>query len=106
MNVEPHDLDLNFQGQTFSCYAFAIKKWNKQRMSTADLPRLARPRRGVALGKPYRKIKQLHVSLYILVSQYKQHEKYLFTYLHFGWTNASDTGIRNGFFAGQIYELC
>ena len=30
--------DLHFQGQTFSCYAFAINKLHMQRMSPTDLP--------------------------------------------------------------------
>ena len=40
-NVLLHDLNLHFQNQTFS-YTF-IKKMHRQRISPADLPRLARP---------------------------------------------------------------
>ena len=39
-----HEIDLYFQGQTFSCHAYAVKKIRRQRMSAADLPRLAWPR--------------------------------------------------------------
>ena len=37
------DIGLHFQGQTFSCYAFVIKKTRRQRIFPAYLPRLARP---------------------------------------------------------------
>ena len=40
-----HHFDLNFQGQTFSCYAFAIQIVQWQRMSPTDFRRLARPLR-------------------------------------------------------------
>ena len=42
MNVVLCDIDLHFQGQAFSCYAFVIKK-RIQQISPANLPRLARP---------------------------------------------------------------
>ena len=37
VNVVLHDLDLHFQGQTFCCYEFVIKKLRMQQMSPADL---------------------------------------------------------------------
>ena len=46
-NVIIRGIDLHNQGQTFSCYAFTIKHFHRQRMSPADLPLLAR--HGVAL---------------------------------------------------------
>ena len=49
MTVVLHDLALKFHDQTCSCYAFALTKI-AQRMSPADLPRLARgPCRRVSL---------------------------------------------------------
>ena len=39
----PHQFDLYFQGQTFSCCAFAKKIWQWQLVFSANLPRLARP---------------------------------------------------------------
>ena len=42
MNVVICDLDFHFQGQTFSRGTFALKKAYRQRMSPADLRRLAR----------------------------------------------------------------
>ena len=42
-NVVHHDLDLQFQGQTFSHFAFTIKYLRRQQMSLVDLPRLAWP---------------------------------------------------------------
>ena len=38
VNVILHDLGLNFQGQTFSCNTFAIKKMHRRRISPTDLP--------------------------------------------------------------------
>ena len=49
MNIVLHDLDFNFQGQTFSCYAFAILKNHRQQMSLADLPQLAQSQCRVGL---------------------------------------------------------
>ena len=43
------NLYIRFQGHTFSCYAFDIKKLRNPRVSPEDLPRLARPRREVDL---------------------------------------------------------
>ena len=40
--------DLHFQGETFSCFAFAIEIEQRQWMSRTDLPRVAL--RGVARG--------------------------------------------------------
>ena len=44
-----HDLDIYFQGQTFSCYEFVINKLCRQRMSQIDFHQLARLSREVAL---------------------------------------------------------
>ena len=43
VNVVLCDLDLNYQGQIFSCYAFVIKQLLKQRISPVDLLEHARP---------------------------------------------------------------
>ena len=42
-NVVLCDLDLHFQGKTFSYYAFALKKLQRQWMTPADLTRLVWP---------------------------------------------------------------
>ena len=42
-NIVLRDLDLHYNVKHFLGYAFAIKRMYKQRMSPADLPRLARP---------------------------------------------------------------
>ena len=46
------DLDLHFQGKTFSCQAFAIKISNTTDLSPADFPRLAPPLRWSCLSVP------------------------------------------------------
>ena len=48
VNVVLRDLDLHFQGQTFSCYAFVIKDGQTADVPK-DSPRLTRPSRRVAL---------------------------------------------------------
>ena len=50
-DVMCYHFDLHFQGQTFTLYAFAIKKFQLQWMSPADLTWLIRTRHGVALDK-------------------------------------------------------
>ena len=53
-NVILHDIDLHSQGETFSCFAFAIKKCIKTADDSGrfDLSRMA-PRRRVALDQAF-----------------------------------------------------
>ena len=56
------DVDVHFQGKAFPCYAFAIKM-RRQRMSPADLPRLARLLFNLWLVIHARKFSQLTIYL-------------------------------------------